>query len=399
MKVLLDRIFGRASFMNEIVWAYDYGARTRSALAREARHDPVVRRRTPRTTRSCYDAIDRIPYAAPGLVGPEKAARGKTPTDVWWQTIVPTNSRERTGYADAEAARDPVAHRRGPLAPGRPRARLLRRQRHDRRGRRQARSRLHPGRLEPAGARGDAEAPGLRATENPYATSACWPVEGGVSLPSCRPRPPWPSSASASARRWTPSRSSAAPRSRSWRASSARPRRSSSRFSRPRASSASAATAAWCRSRETSSSPSPICVATAAATARSRSSPIRRARRPGCSRKCARRRAARTRAAASKRSSVWATSRRSRTAAIARGSPSAATRAPPSTSPTPAQSRTRKACSRTPMRGSCRPKRCRACARPTRAWGSCSRARARACASAAALTTTRRTRSPRSASA
>jgi site-specific DNA-methyltransferase (adenine-specific) len=46
-----------------------------------------------------YDAIDRIPYAAPGLVGPEKAARGKTPTDVWWQTIVPTNSRERTGYA------------------------------------------------------------------------------------------------------------------------------------------------------------------------------------------------------------------------------------------------------------------------------------------------------------
>jgi site-specific DNA-methyltransferase (adenine-specific) len=35
---------------------------------------------------------------APGLVGAEKAARGKLPTDVWWHTIVPTNGREKTGY-------------------------------------------------------------------------------------------------------------------------------------------------------------------------------------------------------------------------------------------------------------------------------------------------------------
>lgn len=35
---------------------------------------------------------------APGLVGAEKAARGKTPTDVWWHTIVSPTGREKTGY-------------------------------------------------------------------------------------------------------------------------------------------------------------------------------------------------------------------------------------------------------------------------------------------------------------
>lgn len=98
VKVLLDRIFGRSSFMNEIVWAYDYGARTRRRWP--AKHDTILwYAMDPANYTFEYDAIDRIPYAAPGLVGPEKAARGKTPTDVWWQTIVPTNSRERTGYA------------------------------------------------------------------------------------------------------------------------------------------------------------------------------------------------------------------------------------------------------------------------------------------------------------
>jgi site-specific DNA-methyltransferase (adenine-specific) len=98
VKVLLDRIFGRASFVNEIVWAYDYGARTRRRWP--AKHD-VILWYAKDPARYCFDyaAVDRIPYAAPGLVGPEKAARGKTPTDVWWQTIVPTNGRERTGYA------------------------------------------------------------------------------------------------------------------------------------------------------------------------------------------------------------------------------------------------------------------------------------------------------------
>jgi site-specific DNA-methyltransferase (adenine-specific) len=98
VKVLLDRLFGRASFMNEIVWAYDYGARSRTRWP--AKHDTILwYAKDPARYVFDYDAIDRIPYAAPDLVGPEKAARGKTPTDVWWQTIVPTNSRERTGYA------------------------------------------------------------------------------------------------------------------------------------------------------------------------------------------------------------------------------------------------------------------------------------------------------------
>jgi len=98
VKVLLDRIFGRASFMNEIVWAYDYGARTKRRWP--AKHDTILWYAVD-PARYAFDfaAMERIPYAAPGLVGPEKAARGKTPTDVWWHTIVPTNGRERTGYA------------------------------------------------------------------------------------------------------------------------------------------------------------------------------------------------------------------------------------------------------------------------------------------------------------
>ena len=97
VKVLLDAIFGRDCFMNEIVWAYDFGGRSKRQWP--AKHDSILWYvQDPDRYTFHYDAIDRIPYLAPGLVGPAKAARGKTPTDVWWQTIVPTNSRERTGY-------------------------------------------------------------------------------------------------------------------------------------------------------------------------------------------------------------------------------------------------------------------------------------------------------------
>lgn len=96
-KVLLDRIFGRTSFINEIVWAYDYGARSKRRWS--AKHDNILWYvKDPGNYIYRYDDIDRIPYMAPGLVGPEKAARGKTPTDVWWQTIVSPNGKEKTGY-------------------------------------------------------------------------------------------------------------------------------------------------------------------------------------------------------------------------------------------------------------------------------------------------------------
>lgn len=97
VKVLCDKIFGRNHFVNEIIWAYDYGGRAKSKWS--AKHDNIlwyVKDRKKYTYN--YDAIDRIPYMAPGLVGPEKAKRGKTPTDVWWNTIVPTNGKERLGY-------------------------------------------------------------------------------------------------------------------------------------------------------------------------------------------------------------------------------------------------------------------------------------------------------------
>lgn len=96
-KVMLDEIFGRESFMNEIIWAYDYGGRSKSRWS--AKHDNILwYAKTPKHYTFNFDEMDRIPYMAPGLVSKEKAARGKTPTDVWWHTIVSTNGREKTGY-------------------------------------------------------------------------------------------------------------------------------------------------------------------------------------------------------------------------------------------------------------------------------------------------------------
>ena len=96
-KLLLDEIFGRECFLNEIIWAYDYGARSRSRWP--AKHDTIlVYVRDPDAYHFDSEEVDREPYMAPGLVTPEKAARGKLPTDVWWHTIVPTSGREKTGY-------------------------------------------------------------------------------------------------------------------------------------------------------------------------------------------------------------------------------------------------------------------------------------------------------------
>lgn len=96
-KVLLDQIFGRDAFINEIIWAYDYGARATRRWS--PKHDNILwYARDPRAYTFDYAAIDRIPYMAPGLVGADKAARGKTPTDTWWHTIVSPSGREKTGY-------------------------------------------------------------------------------------------------------------------------------------------------------------------------------------------------------------------------------------------------------------------------------------------------------------
>ena len=97
-KVLLDQIFGRECFINEIIWAYDYGGRSRRRWP--AKHDTIlVYAKDPALYFFDQEAIERIPYMAPGLVSKEKAARGKLPTDVWWHTIVATNGKEKTGYA------------------------------------------------------------------------------------------------------------------------------------------------------------------------------------------------------------------------------------------------------------------------------------------------------------
>jgi site-specific DNA-methyltransferase (adenine-specific) len=96
-KLLLDEIFGRECFLNELIWAYDYGARAKRRWP--AKHDTIlVYVKDPTAYFFNSDDVDREPYMAPGLVTAEKAARGKLPTDVWWHTIVPTNGAEKTGY-------------------------------------------------------------------------------------------------------------------------------------------------------------------------------------------------------------------------------------------------------------------------------------------------------------
>ena len=96
-KVMLDAIFGRESFLNEIIWAYDYGARAKSRWP--AKHDNIlVYVKNPKTYHFDNAEVDREPYMAPGLVTPEKRERGKLPTDVWWHTIVSPTGKEKTGY-------------------------------------------------------------------------------------------------------------------------------------------------------------------------------------------------------------------------------------------------------------------------------------------------------------
>jgi site-specific DNA-methyltransferase (adenine-specific) len=96
-KILLDAIFGRDSFLNEIIWTYDFGGRSQRRWP--AKHDNILwYAKDPERYVFNVEEIERVPYMAPGLVGREKAARGKLPTDTWWNTIVPTNGKERTGY-------------------------------------------------------------------------------------------------------------------------------------------------------------------------------------------------------------------------------------------------------------------------------------------------------------
>ncbi len=97
IKVAIDRLLGRERFVNEIIWAYDYGGRPKNRWP--AKHDTILwYAMDPDDYVFDFDAIDRIPYMAPDLVGKAKAETGKTPTDVWWHTIVPTNGKEKTGY-------------------------------------------------------------------------------------------------------------------------------------------------------------------------------------------------------------------------------------------------------------------------------------------------------------
>jgi site-specific DNA-methyltransferase (adenine-specific) len=103
VRLLLDEVFGPERFLNELVWAYDYGGRARDRWPRK--HDTILWYAKGDSWRFDREAIDRIPYMAPGLVGPEKAARGKLPTDVWWMTIVPPASAERTGYPTQKPVR------------------------------------------------------------------------------------------------------------------------------------------------------------------------------------------------------------------------------------------------------------------------------------------------------
>jgi site-specific DNA-methyltransferase (adenine-specific) len=103
VKLLLDELFGRECFLNEIIWAYDYGGRPRRRWP--AKHDTIlVYVKDPERYWFDAEAVEREPYMAPGLVSAEKAARGKLPTDVWWHTIVSPTGKEKTGYPTQKPA-------------------------------------------------------------------------------------------------------------------------------------------------------------------------------------------------------------------------------------------------------------------------------------------------------
>ena len=151
--MLLDELFGRECFLNEIVWAYDYGARPRRRWP--AKHDTIlVYVKDPERYWFDAEAVEREPYMAPGLVTPEKAARGKLPTDVWWHTIVSPTGKEKTGYPTQKPEGDRPPDRAASSRPGRLVPRSVRRLGHARRRLRAARPPLRPRRLEPGGGRG-----------------------------------------------------------------------------------------------------------------------------------------------------------------------------------------------------------------------------------------------------
>ena len=161
VKVLLDGIFGRECFQNEIIWAYDYGAR--STKRWPAKHDNILwYSRHPTNYTFRRDEADRIPYMAPGLVGADKAARGKTPTDTWWHTIVSPTGKEKTGYPDPETGRHARADREGPLRAGHASLRFFCRERLVRRRRRPPWPRRGPDRQQSRGNR--SHAPTVRRT-------------------------------------------------------------------------------------------------------------------------------------------------------------------------------------------------------------------------------------------
>lgn len=102
-KVMLDALFGRECFLNELIWSYDFGGKTNKRWP--TKHDTIlVYVKDPEAYHFDSAAVDREPYMAPGLVTPEKVARGKLPTDVWWHTIVPTSGKEKTGYPTQKPA-------------------------------------------------------------------------------------------------------------------------------------------------------------------------------------------------------------------------------------------------------------------------------------------------------
>jgi len=76
-------------------WVQKKGAKRRWPT----KHDTIlVYVKDPSAYHYDSEAVDREPYMAPGLVTPEKVAKGKLPTDVWWHTIVATGGGEKTGY-------------------------------------------------------------------------------------------------------------------------------------------------------------------------------------------------------------------------------------------------------------------------------------------------------------
>ena len=79
--------FGANSVLNETIWVEHTGKSSKIAGPNNTKHCSGLRKHQ-RSVHFNFENMERIPAMAPVWSAEEKAARGKTPTDVWWHSRI-----------------------------------------------------------------------------------------------------------------------------------------------------------------------------------------------------------------------------------------------------------------------------------------------------------------------